>query len=124
VSTAVLKLGRDACSVGRVPAGEVEGVVVAQLRHLLASPEIIVRTWRAARQQESTITESEVRTALIDLEPLWEELFPVEQARIVHLLVDRIDVAESGIALTLRAEGLTSLIQDLRGADAGMQRAA
>jgi hypothetical protein len=45
---------------------------------------------------------------------LWSELFPVEQARIVQLLVARVDLSEKGADITLRTEGLTSLIQDLR----------
>jgi site-specific DNA recombinase len=48
MSTAVLKQGRDACPVGRVPAGEVEAAVVGQIRRLLTTPEVIVRTWRAS----------------------------------------------------------------------------
>ena len=64
VSTAVLKQGRDACPVGRVPAGEVEAAVIGQVRRLLTTPEIVVRTWRAAREQDGTIGEGEVRAAL------------------------------------------------------------
>jgi site-specific DNA recombinase len=41
--------------------------------------------------QEAEITEAEARAALQQLDPLWEELFPAEQARIVALLVERID---------------------------------
>ena len=96
VSTAVLKQGRDACPVGRVPAGEIEAAVIEQVRRLLTTPEIIVRTWRAAREQDGTISEGEVRAALHDLDPLWDELFPAEQARIVQLLVERVDVGEDG----------------------------
>ena len=114
VSTAVLKQGRDACPVGRVPAGEIEAAVLDQLRHLIASPELIVRTWRAAREQDGAITEAEVRNALLELDPLWDELFPAEQARIVQLLVERVDIGESGVTLRLRTEGLTSLVQELR----------
>jgi hypothetical protein len=33
------------------------------------------------------MTEDEARLALERLDPLWEELFPTEQARIIHLLV-------------------------------------
>jgi site-specific DNA recombinase len=49
VSTAVLKQGRDACPVGRLPAGEIEAAVVGQVRRLLTTPEVIMRTWRAAK---------------------------------------------------------------------------
>ncbi len=62
VSQAVLKNGPEACSVRRIPAGEIERAVMDQLRKLLATPEIIVATWRAAREQDSGITEAEVRT--------------------------------------------------------------
>jgi site-specific DNA recombinase len=114
VSSAVLKQGRDACPVGRVLAGEVEAAVIGQVRRLLTTPEVIVRTWRAARDQEGTISEGEVRAALHDLDPVWEELFPAEQARIVQLLVERVEVGEGGLTIRLRTEGLASLVQDLR----------
>jgi hypothetical protein len=114
VSTAVLKQGREACSVGRVPAGEIEAAVIGHVRQLLTTPEIIVRTWRAAREHDATIGEDEVRTALIELDPVWDELFPAEQARIVQLLVERVEVSSGVIELTLRIAGLTSLIGDLR----------
>ncbi|KAA2234742.1 recombinase family protein [Salinarimonas soli] len=114
VSQAVLKGARDACPVGRVPAGEVEAAVVAQVRGLLQTPEIVVRTWRAAREAGAAITEAEVRSALANLDGLWDELFPAEQARIVGLLVARVDVGTEGISIALRTEGLTSVVGDLR----------
>ncbi len=107
------KRGADACPVGRVPAAEIEAAVIDQLRVLLRSPEIIVATWRAARQEIDGLTEAEVREALERLDPLWDELFPAEQARIVQLLVERVDVAADGIDIRLarlRAGGASSAI--------------
>jgi DNA invertase Pin-like site-specific DNA recombinase len=124
VSTALLKQGRDACPVGRLPAGEIEAAVVGQVRRLLTTPEAIVRTWRAAKPSIGDITEAEVRDALHELDPVWDELFPAEQARIVQLLVDRVDVGESGIGIRLRTEGLTSLATDLRAAATSAREAA
>jgi DNA invertase Pin-like site-specific DNA recombinase len=124
VSTAVLKQGRDACPIGRLPAGEIEAAVLNQLRILLRSPEVIVRTWCVVREQDNAISEAEVRSTLVELDPLWEELFPAEQARIVQLLVERIEVHESGIRVRLRTEGLTSLVRELRTGQAGMRKAA
>jgi site-specific DNA recombinase len=111
VSTAVLKLRRNACPVRRVPAGEVEAAVIGQVRRLLVTPEVIVRTWRAACEQDGTIGEGEVRSALSDLDPVWEELFPAEQARIVQILVERADVKADGLGIRLRTEGLRSLFR-------------
>ena len=53
---------------------------------------------------------------LYRFDDLWLELFPAEQARIIQLLVDRIDISESGTDITLRIEGLDSLMHDMRAA--------
>ena len=113
VSQSVLKHGPDACPIRRLPAAEIERLVLEQVRALIATPEVIVATWRAAREKDGNITEAEVREALLELEPLWDELFPAEQARIVSLLVERVDIAEDGARIRLRIEGLTSLMRDL-----------
>ncbi|TIM50262.1 MAG: hypothetical protein E5Y60_35965 [Mesorhizobium sp.] len=68
----------------------------------------------ATRKDNSSITETEVREALVQLDPLWDELFPAEQARIVQLLVERVDVAVEGISIRLRTEGMASLAAELR----------
>jgi hypothetical protein len=124
VSTDVLKRDADACPVRRIPAAEIESAVIDQLRGLLRTPEIIVATWRAARQSMDGINESEVRDALHRLDPLWDELFPAEQARIVQLLVERVDISPDGADISLRTEGLTNLVADLRAVRPDMRRAA
>lgn len=124
VSTDVLKRDADSCSVRRVAAAEIESAVVDQLRSLLRSPEIIVRTWRAARQSTDKLKEDDVRAALERLDPLWEQLFPAEQARIVELLVQRVDVNPDGAVIRLRIEGLTNLVGDLGAIRPAVRRAA
>jgi DNA invertase Pin-like site-specific DNA recombinase len=114
VTVSVTKLGPETCPVRRLPAGEIEAAVVDQLRVLLVSPEIIVKTWMAARAEGCEITELEVRDALVDLDLLWNELFPAEQARIVQLLVERVDVDVDNLSIRLRTNELASLISDLR----------
>ena len=52
--------------------------------------------------------------ALERLDPLWDELFPAEQARIVQLLVERVDIGSGGADIKLRTVGLTHLVADLR----------
>jgi hypothetical protein len=42
----------------------------------LRAPEIVVRTWQAARQSIEKISEAEVREALERFDSLWDELFP------------------------------------------------
>ena len=100
--------------VRRAPAAELEAAVVDQLRGLLRSPEIVVGTWRSARPEIEGLSEVEVREALLSLDPIWDELFPAEQARILQLLVERVDVHPDRLDLQLRVEGLQTLVADLR----------
>ncbi|WP_343068218.1 recombinase family protein [Mesorhizobium sangaii] len=113
VTTSVQKLGPESCSVRRLPAGEIEAAVIDQVRVLLRSPEMIVKTWATAREDGDEINETEVRDALVQFDALWEELFPAEQARIIQLLVERIDVDVGGITIRLRTEGIASVIAEL-----------
>lgn len=113
VSTRVLKERADACPLRRIPAAEIEGAVIAQIRALLRSPEIVVQTWRAARSKIAGLSEREVKLALEGFDPLWDELFPAEQARIVQLLVERIDLREDRANVNLRLAGLTTILADL-----------
>jgi site-specific DNA recombinase len=115
VATDAIRQGYADCPVRSVPAAEVEEAVVAQVRHLLRTPEIIARTWAAAkRESDEAVPERDVVKAITDLAPLWDELFPAEQARIVRLLVERIDLSPEGMQVRLRADGLRTLVEELR----------
>jgi site-specific DNA recombinase len=109
--------GHDACPVRSIAAGEVEGLVLGQLRRLLASPELVARTITAARREgeveDATLEEGDVIEALGALEPVWDELYPAEQVRILRLLIERIDVAPDGISVTLHTAGIRSLVTEL-----------
>lgn len=118
VSQTVLKQGAGACPVGRVPAGEIEAAVIDQLRAVFRQPEIIAGTWKAAQEQtpaqDHSISERDVREALHQLDPLWDELFPAEQARIAALLIERIDIGPAGLSVRLRIDGLGGLAEEMR----------
>jgi DNA invertase Pin-like site-specific DNA recombinase len=126
VAQSVLKgdVDHDDSLVRRVSAAAIEAAVVGQLRALLQQPEIIVGTWLAARAGAADLAEAEVRRALGELDPLWGQLFPAEQARIIRLLVERVVVSPTGADIQLRVEGLASLVRDLGAISADAPRAA
>ncbi len=99
--------------VRRVPAAEIEAAVVDQMRGLLRAPEVIVGTWRAARDQGDGLVEADVREALQSLDPLWDELFPTEQARVLQLLIERVEVHPDRIEFRFRVDGLRLLVADI-----------
>jgi DNA invertase Pin-like site-specific DNA recombinase len=113
VSQTVLKHGAGACPVGRVPAGEIEAAVIDQLRTVFRQPEIVAGTWKAARAHADDITEADARRALQQLDPLWDDLFPAEQARMVALLVERVEIGTDGLTVRLRVDGLGGLTREM-----------
>ncbi|WP_099865953.1 recombinase family protein [Pararhizobium haloflavum] len=122
VSQTVLKHGAGSCPIGRVPAGDIEAAVIDQLRTVLRQPEIIVGTSKTAQARDSDVTEADARTALQQLDPLWDELFPPEQTRIVTLLVERVDIGREGFDIRLRIDGLAGLAREMMAGE--IERAA
>jgi site-specific DNA recombinase len=80
---------------------------------LARQPEIVAGTSKAARAHDPEITEADARDALAGLDPLWDELFPAEQARILQLLVERVDIGTAGLNVRLRIDGLAALAREM-----------
>ena len=107
------RAGEDSPLPRRLNAGMVEGVVIQELRRLLASPVITAQAIKAARQNRPDIDENDVISAITGFESLWETLFPAEQARIAKLLIRRVTVNDNGLAVDLCTDGLGPIIQDM-----------
>lgn len=103
------KSGHHSCPLRTVAAGEIEAVVVQQVRTMLQAPEMVAKTWKA----EKGLRKWDVMEALRRLDPVWEELYPAEQQRLVQLLIDRVDVVQDSVNVHLRAEGLGTLAREL-----------
>ena len=60
------------------------------------------------------IDDEDVRTALASFDPVWETLSPREQARLVRLLVERVeyDGEKQTVSVTLRPSGIKALAQE------------
>jgi site-specific DNA recombinase len=109
--------------VRSIAAAEVDGLVLGRVRRLLALPELVARAITAVQRENGTaeeqlVDENEVIEALGALEHVWDELYPAEQARILRLLIERIDVAPDGISVTLHAAGIRSLVAELADQEA------
>jgi site-specific DNA recombinase len=116
ISQRLIKAGEPAGATSlRVPAGEIEEIVIGQFRRMVASPEIIVATWKKLRGTPSQSTESEVRAALMSFDEVWAELFPAEQQRITSLLVNRVVVFPTKIDVHLLVAGFASLVTEMMG---------
>jgi site-specific DNA recombinase len=72
--------------------------------------------------EDASVGNAEIIEALGALEPVWDELCPAEQAQILQLLIERIDVAPDGISVTLHAAGIRSLVAELASEEAAAPR--
>jgi site-specific DNA recombinase len=124
VSQTVLKHGAGKCPIARVPAAEIEAAVIGQTREMLHAPEVIIATWRAAQPECEGLVEDEVRHALAALDPLWTELFPAEQARIIQLLIERVDIGTGGLNIRFRDRGLAQMVTEVGTVAAKGRKAA
>ncbi len=76
----------------------------------LKKPEFIVR---AISQSSKSFSENTVIKNFKQIEKVWDELFPVEQARIINLLVRDIEVKPEGFNIRIFKEGINSLSNEL-----------
>ena len=97
----------------RLAAAMVDGAVIAEMRRIIGSPEVAARVMAAQRREDGSTDERAIVSALQRFNDLWDALYPAEQARIVRLLVDRVTVGPSGMAVDLRNNGIATLVRDL-----------
>ena len=112
INTDAIKLGKEACDVRRIPAGEIETAVVEQMRRLLRTPEVLSQAVREVTELRPRINEPEAIAALQAIDEVWERLFPAEQSRIAHCLIDRITIRRDGISIAWKSDGMSKLLRD------------
>ena len=115
INTDAINVGKDACDVPRIPAGEIELVVVEKMRALLRAPEVLAHAVREVGSLRPKVEEPRAVEALQSIDQLWDELFPAEQARILHTLVERVTVRKDRITIKWQEEGLNNLLRDTLG---------
>ena len=86
------KLGRGSDPFGIVPAGQIEVLVLEQVKAALQAPEMIQAVWDEVQKLDATVSEPTVVLAMRNLSVVWNEMFPAERCRLVG--------ADGGIKLT------------------------
>lgn len=108
------KNGYEDCLLKIVRAGDVEGVVFDQLKSIFRQPQLIIQSWKALSNQDNSITENEVRKQLLAIESLWDHLFHNEQARLLQLFIQRIDLSVDEVSIKVRSNGIDDLVRSIK----------
>lgn len=80
---------------------------------LLRSPDLIADVVPKATELDPSLDEAKITVGLIRLDAIWDELFPVEQHRLVSLLVERVIVSPNELELRLRTNGIERVLLEL-----------
>ena len=71
-----------------------------------------------AIELDPSLDEAKVTVAMTRLDTIWDQLFPVEQTRIVKLMVEKVIVSPNDLEVRLRANGIERLVLELQPAGA------
>ena len=113
ISASYKKFGRGSNPVGTIPAAAIEALVLREVQAVLQTPEMVQAVWDEIRRCKVAIDEPAVVLAMRNLACLWQELFPVEQARLVRLLIERVQFREGGVDIEWHAAGWSTLAGEL-----------
>ncbi len=105
---------------GQVRPGDDNGPVVARLADLHQRIGLVEGRAARVRQQiaaihQGLLDEDEARAALSVFDPVWGSLTPTEQARVVGLLVERVDYdgGAGKVSIAFRPTGIQTLAREL-----------
>jgi site-specific DNA recombinase len=102
--------------------GDDNGSIISRLADLQERIGVVEGRMRKVREQIQTVQqqlldEEETAVAMSVFDPVWEALTPREQARVIGLLVERVDYdgASGKVSITFPLTGIKALAQQLAG---------
>ena len=102
------KRGESLCPVNRIGGGEIEAAVLIHLRKLLQTPTIVNQLAQSLKKPGKEVNELLSRQT-----ELWDEMFPAERNRLMHLLLKKVTLYEDHLDLELRTAGMQQLLEEL-----------
>lgn len=90
------------CPIKAVPAGEIEAIVLRQMKSVVQAPEVIAGVTKLTGLSTKTIHDT-------FKERFWAELTPAEKQRLMHLLVERVSVNDDGVDIEFKTNEIKSV---------------
>jgi len=113
-STKAIKNNYDDSPVKNMPAGEIEAIVINQVKEIFKTPEWLINVWKNVNQKtKPKITEKEIKIILNKFSPIWGQLFPAEQARLIQLLVKKIIINDDKLILQMHRNDIAQFALEL-----------
>ena len=94
--------------MNRIGGGEIEAAVLIHLRKILQTPTIVNQLALKLKRPGNEVNELLSRQT-----ELWDEMFPAERNRLMHLLLKKVTLYEDRLDLDIRTEGMQQLLGEL-----------
>jgi len=118
VSNRVDGEGYGAARLPPLPAKELEEIVLTSLGEMLQAPEYSAQVEHLLKERGGEhIENGQVFDILKDVGTVWSLLFPEEQRRLFHLLVDRVTLGSESLTIRYKATGLISVVAEVEAAN-------
>jgi hypothetical protein len=108
------KYGHGTSRLGAIPREQIDELVLRQVFNVLRRPEIIQAVWDRVQELDPNIDEAQTAVALSRLADVWDQLFPEEKHRLVHLLIERVQITDEGLEIKWHDLGWRNLVGEMR----------
>ena len=100
------KRATSTCPVRQIPAGEVERITREQVVKMLQAPTILIKLAQVLNLPAEKIAE-------LFKEIFWQEISPGEMNRLLHLLLEKVEVHESKLTVEFKSSGIKTLMEEI-----------
>ena len=108
VSTKAIKKSYAECELKTISAPLLEEIILDQAKRALTNIEWVQKI----QAQNCTLRRNDIKTALHDFESIWGELFPAEQARIIQLIIQKIQVYPNKLIIEFNPPEMISVLNE------------
>ena len=108
------------CPLKRVPAAELENLLLREIGSMLAKPEVIAGVMHQAAELDEHgkhLKLSTVQQAFDDLTNVWDVMFPVERYKFINEVVEKITVHINRVEIEYKTDGLEAVITETEAAN-------
>ena len=100
------KRATPTCPVRQIPAGDVERITREQVVKMLQTPTILIKLAQVLNLPAEKIAE-------LFKETFWQEISPGEMNRLLHLLLEKVEVHEGKLTVEFKSSGIKTLMEEI-----------
>ncbi|MFM6992097.1 MAG: recombinase family protein [Rhodoferax sp.] len=113
-STKDQKIKSGTSGLPMVPAHEIESAVMEQVKRILRTNEVAADVFKAVKKLGNPATahldEFQTSNLMASVEKVWDALYPIEQHRIMNLIVRKVVMAPTRLDVTFHPSGIANLV--------------